>query len=109
MTINACVENKRTSSLPYNFSPVVLIFKDEGGLAYHPFSSHPQGVFGMRETEGKGKKMREKKKSGKKNESFHAKSLLHQSCFIQVLTEAYILLKTREITKMYEVPQIHRG
>ena len=52
--------------------------------------------------------MREKKKSGKV-ESFHAKSLLHQSCSIQVLTEAYIQLRTREITKMYEVPQIYRG
>ena len=52
--------------------------------------------------------MREKKKSGK-NESFWAKSLLHQSYPIQVLTEAYILLRIREITKIYEVPQIHRG
>ena len=65
-------------------------------------------MFGRRESEGKGEKMREKKKSGK-NESFHAKSLLHQSCFVQVLIEAYILLRTKEITKMYEVQQIHRG
>ena len=65
-------------------------------------------MFGRRESEGKGEKMREKKKSGK-NESFRAKSLLHQSFSVQVFTEAYILLRTMEITKMYEVPQIHRG
>ena len=63
-------------------------------------------MFGRRESEGKGEKMREKKKSGK-NKSFGAKSLLDQSCYVQVLIEAYILLRTREITKMYEVPQIH--
>ena len=62
MTINACVENKRTSSLPKNFSPVALLFKDEGGLANHPLSCHPQGVFGRRESEGKGEKMRERRK-----------------------------------------------
>ena len=60
-------------------------------------------MFGRRESEGNGEKMRENKKSGK-NESFHAKSLLHQSYPILVLIEAYILLRTREIIKMYEVP-----
>ena len=45
MTITAYVENKRTSSLPQNLSPVALLFKDEGGLANHPLSFHPQGVF----------------------------------------------------------------
>ena len=56
MTINACVENKRTSSLPQNFSLVALLFKDEGGLANHPLSFHPQGVFSRRESEGKERK-----------------------------------------------------
>ena len=56
----------------------------------------------------RGEKMREKKKSGKA-ESFLCPILLHQSCSVQVLTEAYIQLRTREITKMYEVPQIHKG
>ena len=27
----------------------------------------------------------------------------------KALTEPYILLRTREITKMYELPKIHRG
>ena len=46
MTITAYVENKRTSSLPQNLSPVALLFKDEGVLANHPLSFHPQGMFG---------------------------------------------------------------
>ena len=108
MTITACVENKRTSTLPQNLSLVSLLFKDEGGLANHPLSCHPQGVFGRRESARKGEKMREKKKSGK-TESFRAKSLLHQKFSVQSLTEVYILLRTREITKMYEVPKIHKG
>ena len=77
MTITACVENKWTSSLPQNLSPVALLFKDEGGLANHPLSCNPQGVFGRQESATKGEKNREKKKS-KKIESFRAKSLLHQ-------------------------------
>ena len=53
MTITACVKNKRTSSLPQNPSIVALIFKDKRGLANHPLSCHPQGVFGKRESERK--------------------------------------------------------
>ena len=53
MTITACVNNKRTSSLPQNPSPVALLFKDKRGLANHPLSCHPQGVFGKRENERK--------------------------------------------------------
>ena len=49
MTITAYVENNRTSSLPQNLSPIALLFKDEGALANHPLSCHPQGVFGSRE------------------------------------------------------------
>ena len=49
MTITAYVENNRTSSLPQNLIPLALLFKDEGGLANHPLSFHPQGVFGSRE------------------------------------------------------------
>ena len=56
MTINACVKNMRTNSLPRIQSPVALIFKDEGGLANQPLSCHPQGVFDKRENERKGKK-----------------------------------------------------
>ena len=52
--------------------------------------------------------MRENKKSGK-IERFPPKVYYIQSCPVQVLTEAYILLRTREITKMYEVPKLHRG
>ena len=89
--ITACVENKKTNSLPQNLSPVALLFKDKGGLANHPLSCHPQGVFGRRESARKGEKMREKKKS-RKTKSFGAKSLLHQKFYVQSLTEAYILL-----------------
>ena len=65
MAINACVINMRTNSLPNIQSPVALLFKDKGGLANHPLSCHPQGVFGSRENEMKGEKIREKERSGK--------------------------------------------
>ena len=52
--------------------------------------------------------MRENKKSGK-TERFSPKVYCIKSSSIQVLTEAYILLRTREMTKMYEVPKLHKG
>ena len=64
MTVTACVKNKRTSSLPQNPGPVSLLFKDEGGLANHRLSFHPQGVFGRQESERKGEKMRVRKIGG---------------------------------------------
>ena len=72
MTITACVKNKMTDSLPQNLSPIAFLFKDEGGLANHPLSCHPQGVFGRRESERKGGKMRVRKIGGIA-ESFRAK------------------------------------
>ena len=65
MTVNACVKNMKTNSLPQIQSPVALFFKDEGGLANHPLNCHPQGVFGNQENERKKEEMREKKRSGK--------------------------------------------
>ena len=65
MSINACVKNMRTNSLPQIQSPVALLFLDKGGLANHPLSCHPQGVFGRQENERKFEKMREKESSGK--------------------------------------------
>ena len=52
--------------------------------------------------------MRENKKS-RKTERFPPKVYCIQSYPVQVLTEAYILLRTREIIRMYEVPKLHRG
>ena len=46
MIITACVGNGEDNSLPQNLGPVAFIFKDEGFLAKHPLSCHPQGVFG---------------------------------------------------------------
>ena len=68
MTITACVKNKRSSSLPQNPSLVAPLFKDKRGLANHPLSCHPQGVFGRQESE---RKMRERETSGRA-ESFRA-------------------------------------
>ena len=65
MLITACVKNWRTKILPQNRCLVALLFKDGGGLANHPLSCHPQGVFGSRENKRKGKKMGEKESSGK--------------------------------------------
>ena len=65
MEINVCVKNREPTFHLNNCSPIALIFKDKGGLANHPLSCHPQGVFGRRESERKAKKMRERKSSGK--------------------------------------------
>ena len=65
MIINASIKNVRIIILPQNCYPVALFFKDGGGLANHPLSCHPQGVFDRRGSERKGEKMRENEKSGK--------------------------------------------
>ena len=43
----------KTNSLPQIQSSIALLFKDEGGLANHPLSCHPRGVFGSQENERK--------------------------------------------------------
>ena len=80
MTINACVKNMKTKSLPKIQSPVALLFKDEEGLANHPMSCHSQGVFGSQENERKREEMREKKRSGKTPAQF---SVLMKNCLVQ--------------------------
>ena len=65
MNINASIKYMRTVILPQNPSPVALLFKDAGGLANHPLSCHPQGVFGSRENKRKIKKMKEKENNMK--------------------------------------------
>ena len=77
MTINACVKTKRSNSLPKNPSLVALLFKDEGGLANHPLSCHPQGVFSRRESARKGEKIRESKIGGRAG-SFSSQNLFHK-------------------------------
>ena len=57
MIIIACVKNREPSFYLKNCSLVTLIFKDKVGLANHPMSCHPQGVFGSRESGRKGEKM----------------------------------------------------
>ena len=53
--------------------------------------------------------MRERRTGGRV-ESFCAQNLLHKVIVVyKALTEPYILLRTREITKMYELLKIHRG
>ena len=73
MIINSSIKNMRTITLPQNCYLVALFFKDGGGLANHTLSCNPQGVFGKRESERKGEKMRENKKS-RKTGSLCAKS-----------------------------------
>ena len=59
------------SVLPLTFNPVVLLFKDEGDLAKHPLSCHPQREFGRSENTRKGEKVKESCRGGK-IESFGA-------------------------------------
>ena len=65
MIINTCVETVRNPQKPWNPRPVAFLFKDEGGLATHPLSYHPQRMFGKRENERKGEKVRENERRGK--------------------------------------------
>ena len=65
MIINVSIKSKRTVGLPHIQSLVALVIKDEGVLANHPLSCHPQGVFGRWEIARKGKKMKKKKRSWK--------------------------------------------
>ena len=62
MPITAYVKNKRNNILPQNRCLVALLFKDGGGLANHPLSCHPQGVFGRWENARKGNKNERKGK-----------------------------------------------
>ena len=39
------VENMRAPTLPQVPLPSAFYFKEEGSLAAHPLSCHPQGVF----------------------------------------------------------------
>ena len=66
MIIKACVKNIKTKNLPQIQSPVALLFMDEGGLANHPLSCHPQGVFGSQENE---RKREENERKEKKQEN----------------------------------------
>ena len=70
MEINACVKKREPSFYLKKCSPIALLFKYKGGLANHPLSCHPQGVFGSRESGRKGEKMRENKRSGKTHAQF---------------------------------------
>ena len=92
MTIIACVKNKRTSSLPQNPSPVALLFKDKKGLANHPLSCHPQGVFGKRESE---RKMRERKIGGKA-ESFRPQNLLHKVILLYTIPRLSLIYCSKQ-------------
>ena len=110
MLITACVKNRRTKILLQNRCPVALIFKDGGGLANHPLSFHPQGVFGSQENERKAKKMRETEKERKKL-VVRVKNLFagQKVSLLQCVQMAYIATKTRKITKLHELSLLHKG
>ena len=65
MTINTYIETVRNPQNPWNPRLVAFLFKDKGGLATHPLSFHPYRVFGSRENERKGDKVRKNERSGK--------------------------------------------
>ena len=60
MKENTYIENMRAPALPQVPLPSAFYFKEGGGLAAHPLSCHPQGLFGWRE-------------NGQKNESLFDK------------------------------------
>ena len=95
------------SVLPPTFNPVVLLFKDEGDLAKHPLSFHPQrGVWHVRKYE----KGRESEGScrGGKAESFSANFIdkLQNSCYMS-LTELIYCLESRKLHKNVKEQRLH--
>ena len=107
MLVNANIKNMRTISLPQFQSLVALLFKDEGVLANHPLSYHPQGVVGRQESERKGEKMR---KAGKL-ELFTPKVLLMSSkvVFGYNSVGAYVLPQPSKITKRTKIKSYYKG
>ena len=109
MIINVSIKSKRTNILPQNRCPVALLFKDGGGLANHPLSYHPHGVFGNQENERKKKKMRERKSSGK---TPAYKIYIQQRKNENVSTIFYLSLYSAQIRKNTQIPSIpimHEG
>ena len=109
MIITACVKNREPSFYLKNCSPVALIFKDKGGLANHPVSCHPQGVFGSRESGRKGEKMREREAAGKLPPS--TVSIPVEKCE-SPCTRFDLSLYSAQIsknTKIPSIPIIHEG
>ena len=109
MTISTCVRSKTTNILPQNRCLVALLFKDGGGLANHPLSCHPQGVFSSRENERKEKKMRERKSSGKTPAH---KLYIQQRKNENPSTRFDLSLYSAQIsknTKIPSIPIIHEG
>ena len=62
---------ERTVCYLKNLDPVNLLFEDEGDLAKHPLSCHPQGVFGRKESARKVEKISENPQ-GRRAKSFGA-------------------------------------
>ena len=100
---------KEPTFLPQNRCPVALLFKDGEGLANHPLSCHPQGVFGSRENETKANKMRERKSRGK---NLAWKLYIQQRKNENVSTRFYLSLYSNQISKNTQIPSIpiiHEG
>ena len=110
MPITAYVKNKRNNILPQNRCLVALIFKDGGGLANHPLSCHPQGVFGRWENARKGKTMKEKGSNGKTYCCSVFSPKVHQKIDVP-LYKGLSLYKAliRKIQKYPQFTLIHEG
>ena len=101
MEINACVKKREPSFYLKNCSPVALLFKDKGGLANHPLSCHPQGVFGSRESGRKGEKMREKKRSGKTPAQFFVLKCINEKVKFSIHSLGLIYAQRRAKLQKY--------
>ena len=103
MTTITCIKIVRNPQNPWNPPPVTFLFKDEGSLATHPLSCHPQRVFGSPESE---KKMRETRGKVGELKASCQKLLLKKKSFKSLFKWAYIPPKITQIIKMYEIPTI---
>ena len=103
-TTITCVETVRNPQHSWNPPPVTFVFKDEGGLATHPPSCHPQRVFGCLENERKWEKVRENEK---RRESLKLpakiKLLLMEKFPLTVLVWGFYSQTPLQITKKLQI------
>ena len=109
MPITGYVKNKRNNILPQNRCQLALLFKDGGGLANHPLSCHPQGVFGRWENVRKGKKMKEKGSSGITPASVFSSSRTKKILITRFVLRLYIAPNRKKIPKYPQNTIIHGG
>ena len=110
MFITAYVKNREPSFYLKNCSSVTLLFKDKGGLANHPLSCHPLGVFASRKSGRKREKMRGEKKQ-RENSSLETISSKEKMRILSKIfhLSLYSAQISKKNTKIPSIPILHEG